>query len=605
MKSNVNYDIYVAAGLATLVGLLGLFPHIAFINDVGEFRYLHYAYDEDTYTLGWLNGSLRSTRLLSGMALSAVNLIAAGSLNAVMISSDFIFPAMAVLAAYFAASQVAGSKSTRVLIALALVFAGDLFSLGSLAVWNSSALNLFRFSQIIGLIGPNLVPPYETSFLSIYRTPEPQVSMTLMFVLLGLLAKIAKGEHSNGALALLVLTIALLPMGYTFVTFPVALLSGGFFVVLLIFGAKRSAAALAIGFSSAMVVYALASYWEHNGSQSTAVVAAVLSYHTRLPIVTPAVLASGILSVTFAAWLVAEKLWTPTTLLALGALALPLVLSNQQIVTNIMISARDWERNSSYQILLFGSALAASIVGRSNNWRLSSEWPKATVVFAIFILYVAGRGQLLTYRMWLTHNETSIAMVKALGVVDRKELAASKLVLDDVGLAPLLQLRAGMNLNIPLSFYRAGIDLIPNMAAADEIAPPSALEPNVFDHWMRVGIDPAHAEKILRTELRQRAGTYLSFLFSFRDSWYPASDNRAVRSLELERSVSPLIERYRSYLSLYKFRDDPHLRISTKSPSEVSASNSYIGSGKVGGVTSFVYRQDKPSDRVGRVHTRD
>lgn len=592
MKSDISFDIYVAAALAIAVGLLGLWPHIAFIGDVGEFRYLHYAYDEDTYTLGWLTDSLRSTRLLSGFALSAVNLIAAGSLNATMMLSDFLFPAIAVLAAYYAASQIIISKSFRAFLALALVFAGDLFSLGSLAVWNSSALNVFRFSQIINLVGHNLVPPYETSFLSIYRTPEPQVSLSLMFIMLGLLAKFAKGEHSVGTLALAAVTIAALPFGYTFVTFPVGLIAGALFIVFLACRMKRPAVAVAIGFCAALACFAFAAYRQHDSSQSTTTVATMLSYHTRLPIVTPAVLMSIVSSVAFAVWLLATRRWTPLALLTLGCLATPFVLSNQQVLTNTMMSARDWERNSSYQILVFGLALAACIVARSRHWHASRSWSAASAWLAILVLCVAGRGQILTYRMWLPQNETSIAMVKALGTVDRKELTASKLVLDDVGLAPLLQLRAGMNLNIPLSFYWAGIDLIPNMAATDETAPPSTLEPVVFDHWMRVGIDPARAEEILRSEIRQRAGTYVSFLFSFRDSWYPASDNRAVRPVELERSIGPLIERYRSYLSQHPSRDDPHLRISTKSPPQVSAANVYIGFGKAGGAISFIYRQD-------------
>lgn len=585
MNSDIKIDIYVASGLAAVIGLLGLWPHLEFIIGVGEFRYFHYAYDEDTYILGWLNGALRSTRLLSGFALSAVNLIAAGSLNATMILSDFLFPAIAVLSAYFAASQIVVSRPFRALIALTLVFAGDLFSLGSFAVWSSSALNISRFSQIVGQIGPNLVPAYETSFLSIYRTPEPQVSLTLMFVVFGLLAKFAKGDYSTKALAMAVVAIALLPFGYTFVTFPVALIAGGALIVFFASRRKSAAAAIIIGFCGAMTLYVLVAYWQHDHSQSTTGVAAALSYHTRLPIITPAVLVSLVFSVAFGAWLAATRGWTPSALLALGCLVTPLVLSNQQILTDMMISARDWERNASYQILAFGSALAVSIVAASRSWRALPISAVVSTGLALLIVFIAGRGQALTYRMWQPFNEASVAMVHALSAVDQKELSDSRLALANAGLAPILQLRSDAKLNIPLSFYRAGIDLIPNMSPSADVALPSPFEPAVFDHWMHVGIDPERAEEIVRSEIQQRAGTYISFLFSFRDSWYPASDNRAVRPVELERSVGPLIARYRDYFKGHK-DDTPRLLITDKPLRKDPAAEATVGH-----ATAYLYRQ--------------
>ena len=587
MKSAIRTDFFVAAGLAVAVGLLGLWPHLAFISDVGEFRYMHYAYDEDTYTLGWLNGALRSTRLLSGWALSCVHLIAAGSLNLTMIAADFIFPAAATLAAYFAASQLVSSRPVRAFIALALVFASDLFSLGNLAVWNFSSLNISRFTDIVGRLGTNLVPPYETSFLSIYRTPEPQVSLTLAFALLGLLTRLASGHTSRSALAATAVAISLLPLGYSFVTFPLALIAGGSLIVFLSFRLSAQAAATILGFFGAIAVYALAAYLQQDGSQSTTGLAAALSYHTRLPIITPATLASAGLSAIFAAWLLATRKWSPLALLALGCLVTPFVVGNQQVLTNVMISARDWERNANYQLLVFGLAIATSLITTSKELQASSVSRAAALVAAAVIFVVAVRGQDRTYKMWLDHNETSVAMARALKSVDKKELEATPLVLEKAGMAPLLQLRSETKLNIPLSFYRAGIDLIPNMAPGATMAPPSRLEPAVFDQWATMEISPDQAERIVRSEIKQRAGTYISFLFSFRDSWYPSSDNRAVRPADLERSVPLLIERYRNYRN----DSDPRLVLTTKSRNLPP-----VATAEAGNATAHLYRVRRASD---------
>lgn len=590
MTSDIKIDVYFATALALAIGILGLWPHFRFIAEVEEFRYLHYAYDEDTYILGWLNGALRSTRFLSGAALSTVNLVTAGSLNATMILSDFLFPAIATLAAYFAACQIAVSKPVRSLAAITLVFAGDLFSLGSQAIWASSTFN--RFSHIIGMLGPNLVPPYETSFFSIYRTPEPQVSLTLMFIVLGLMAKLAKGEQSARTLGLSVATISLLPLGYTFVTFPVILIVVGALFVYSAHRMKAPSITILIGICGSVALYTLCSHWQPDNSQSTAVVAEALSYHSRLPIITPAVLASAVLGVTFAVWLVAARCWTPVALLALGCLITPFVLSNQQILTNTMISARDWERNASYQIIWFGAALAIAVIHSSKNWHTPTVSLVAPTSLLLLILFVAARGQNLTYKMWLPHNEASIAMTRALNALDQKEVIASEITLENASLAPLLQLRFGAKLDIPLSFYRAGIDLIPNMEAKAIAALPSPLEPAAFANWDHNGIDPNDAEKLVKTEIQQKAGSYISYLFSFRDSWYPASDNRAVRPTELLRSIGPLIDRYRIYLC--RNRDTkPHLLVSTKSnPKNTRYTDVLLSSAKADNSSASVFRQE-------------
>jgi hypothetical protein len=63
--SPLTADILVACMVAAFVGIIGLWPHLKFAHEVGEFRYFQGAYDEDSYTLSWLLGTLRSTRALS------------------------------------------------------------------------------------------------------------------------------------------------------------------------------------------------------------------------------------------------------------------------------------------------------------------------------------------------------------------------------------------------------------------------------------------------------------------------------------------------------------------------------------------------------------
>src|SRR5688500_5374050 len=88
----LKVNILTACALATFVGLLGLWPHVAFMNEIGEFRYFHGAFDEDTYILGWMRGTLRSTRLLSGAGLDMIYGLAGPSIDTILVLSDFVIP---------------------------------------------------------------------------------------------------------------------------------------------------------------------------------------------------------------------------------------------------------------------------------------------------------------------------------------------------------------------------------------------------------------------------------------------------------------------------------------------------------------------------------
>jgi len=602
-------DLLAAGLVATFVGILGLWPHLQFAGEIGEFRYFQGAYDEDTYVLSWLLGTLRSTRALSGFALSTIYRICASSLDATLAASDFVFPFLASCAAYFAVSQVVSRRSARILAALMLVFANDLFSLGNLILWTSGQFNISRFSQIVGLVHPKLVPSYETSFLAVFRTPEPQVSFVLMFLTLGLLARFAVviGIRERAALAAAVITIALLPIGYTFVTLPVAAIAGGFLLVQGYFR-QISAIPIAVGLLGAALVSLSAVYWDHNGGQTTTGMLAGLTYPTRLPIITPAVIGSLTFSVAFGIWMILRGCREPLAFLAFGCLVMPLVLSNQQIVTGVMFSARDWERTVSYPVLLFGVVTALSVMAPSYTMRLSIPVPVLWICSALIAVVVV-QAEKTSFLAWRANNLESIAIVRALQAVDANTASQASLVLDNAGIAPMLQVRTNNSYNVVLTFYRVAMNFIPNMAPEARSADPSRYENELFEHWFRTDVSPEMAEKLLGAEIQQRAGPNLSYLFSFRDAWYPASDNRKVRQAELEQSVAPIIERYRSYLSSparCKVFERPALLVRTRPPRETTPGpridNQYVAEGSAGGVIAYVYRQSSREPECGASH---
>jgi hypothetical protein len=597
--SPLKVNILTACVIAALVGVIGLWPHLRFASEIGELQYFQGAYDEDSYTLSWLLGTLRSTRALSGFVLSVLYPACFSSLDATLIVSDFVFPFLATCAAYFAASQIVAGLPQRAFSTLLLVFANDLLSLGSLAVWPNGRFNIFAFSQAVGAIAPNLVPPYETSFLAIFRTPEPQVSFTLMFLMLGLLARLMRDSDDarRGASLLLIVTLSLLPLGYTFITAPLVAIAIGSLVVFALFRMKRGAIMTVTGLLGAACISFAARFWLQSGGQSTESLVNGLAFHSRAPVVTPATVASLILGSGLALWLLQQKRRTPLAFLALGCLLMPLLISNQQLVSGVMISARDWERNVSYPLLVFGAATAFSLIFPTAI--LTSKRSAAVACFlAAFCALIVGRAQFVAFRMWEPRNIESIAIVRALRATSPDLLANSSLTFENAGISQFIQVRMRSSVNVPLTFYKVAMNFVPNMARDAKMADPSAYEDLAFAYWLRTGVDPRRAEELLRSEIFQRAGTFTNYLFSFRDGWYPASDNRAVRQTELEQSVAPIIARYRSYLSPEGGRDvldQPGLLISAKPPAELPVNpwvrNQFVASGKERDVTAYVYRQ--------------
>ena len=346
-------------------------------------------------------------------------------------------------------------------------------------------------------------------------------------------------------------------------------------------------------------------YWGHAGGQTTTGMLAGLTYPTRLPIITPAVIGSLAFSISFGFWMILRGCREPLAFLAFGCVVMPLVLSNQQIVSGVMFSARDWERTVSYPILLFGIVTALSVVAPSYNTRVSFPAPVLWICSALIAIVVV-RAEKTSFSAWRAYNMEAIATVRALQAVDAD---TASLVLDIAGIAPMLQVRTNNRYNVVLTFYRVAMNFIPNMAPEAKSADPSRYENELFEHWFRTEVSPETAEQLLGAEIQQRAGPNLSYLFSFRDAWYPASDNRKVRQAELEQSVGPIIERYRGYLSSRArctVFAHPALLVRTRPPREIMRGpridNQYVAEGSAGGVIAYVYRQTSREPECGAKH---
>jgi hypothetical protein len=511
---------------------LGLWHHLYFSYSVGEFAFFKNAYDEDAYVMFPFGlAGVRPDRLLSGTLVSSLLWLARGSYGFALITMDALLPPLIFLAAYFAGSALFTKVSARCLFALLLVFATDLFSLGSLASYPGPFPTLDHFKA---LVGPQFVPPFETSYLGLYRSPEPQVSYVVGFVFVGLLLRIVFGRHEDldrREVTRLAVGQLLLMTCYAVVSFPVMLIEGLASAVLWIDGRRRSAIILAVLFLASIIAIPISARITLGPSTS-------VLFPSRLPIITVGVILALAGSCALILLLLRNRKADPRLMIGLIFAVTPLALTNQQILTGMMASTREWER---YVDLPF-VVIAAGIFISCANWQ-PRRWliGTATITIAGFVAMASYR----TYQFWLPDNLKSLAIARAITAAGTALDADTLLVLDQPEYAPFVHARLGHPFQTALNY----LAVFQNPVLSTTEFEPTVLADSLFEYWRQTGVTAEQARSILEQEARERGGYYSGFLFSICEYWYPCTDGRGVKSEKITAQIPAAIELYMAFLS--------------------------------------------------------
>ena len=363
--------------------------------------------DEDSYALyPYGVGAPRLDRWLSGTILSTLHWLA-NSYGAVLILSDALLPVLTALCAYGLAASLLKTNSARILLMIGLVFGQDLLSLGNIAVFYPTGLSPEWLRGLFGAYGATLVPIYDTSSLVIFRTPEPQTSYAVFFVVLALLIRILQDQRdaSTGKLMVaLAIANAFLLIIYVPLSVPVLLVQAIVSGLLWANGRKRTGGAMAAMTALIATVMAIAMS-SRSGFVGTLVIP------SRLPIVTPSVILEITGMLAWVTFYIKRPSSDPMLLLSLFLMALPVALANQQILTNRMISATQWEWYANYPLLILGAAnlMKCSLATR----QLSAPHSRRSLVRWVFIvcsLIIVVMAQARSYYMWEPLNLQSLAI---------------------------------------------------------------------------------------------------------------------------------------------------------------------------------------------------
>ena len=532
-------DVVPAVGLCLFVTALGLLPYEKFARVRGSIQAFKSAYDEDTYLLPDLSVPYR---FVSEGVVDVLRLMTPG-LTGLMIAADVVIPMLVVIAAWFLVTRLVRGTGARVMCVLLLLFGQELFSLANQIVWPGR--------EILGLHLPTtskLVPDATTSYFTLFRTPEPGVSWVLLFGFLALVSNRDPLSAFEGKRRRLTYPLfAALGFTYVFCAIPILLISvvlcGWSFVC---DGSRVRSIGLAVlltvmSFAAAMVIGRLHGF---TGSSFT--------FDSRAPVLTPALVAGTIVAIAFILVHGRDAFRRPGLLVPLSAAAIPVILANQQLVTGRMVSARDWERDVNYPLVIFASiCLIASI-----DWKVLGrlETPirqfvgVSTWIAVIYLGVHLVAWQREVYDVWYPTNLEAHATADLLDGVTGAP-AGYPVALQDAGLVPFVRLLTGDRWTFILDYTRLFVHPLPTFAHGMPRDERGTHRQELFAYAFRLGWSPERLKQQIHRELDGKVGGFYShFVFALPDVWPPITDGRQLHVDEALRRVPNVIAAYRTYL---------------------------------------------------------
>ena len=549
-----------AAALVLFVVVLGLLPHVRFSLLVGEPMYFFSAFDEEQYSFWALGGGGPHLphRWLSSAALALLSKLSGGSWNFTLMLADVVFPAACAVLAWILVGHLTRRPLLRLLLALGLLFAQELFSLGCWTIWQSGDVlgvttaesRVYDLRYLRDTAPPwllSLWPDYTSPFLTQFRTPEPQISRVVLFAILAALlatCRASPGQRpSRAGVTLGLLLNAGLLGTYLSQAAAIVVLEGLLSLALL--ACRRSNLARIVGgFAAVGAVSLLVGALAYSSDRN----ALGLSFTSRLPVVAPSVI-GALAGLVLLATVLRRSQRRDLYPLAAACFGTVLVLTNQQVLTGRMVLTSTWERYVDYPLVFLGAAIVAAWLLRGAGVALPALYAVAGAALVLVGSVLLTAQDRLFQQEYLVANLESVAMRRAVEAVEARGVPEATWLLTDPGRSLMLEVRLERRIDHLLdvtSLFRRPVDPLVKPEGASGLRSPYTRE--VFEYMARRPRTPAALARQLKQESEGGVGDVLRFLFDYRDFWAPMTDGRRTRSADVKAEIPEIGDAFARYL---------------------------------------------------------
>lgn len=574
--------------LALFFGFLGVLPHALFSLNTGMVSYMEYAWDENTYArLAMQSYGTLLYRYAGFGAFEFIYKLFGHDVSWALIVCDFLFPALTALVAV-AIVRFAGFVRFRdVFVAASLLLvSGAVLCMGDPNFWGKWMMKISPFAmsdmpQAVRMFVPNQL----VTFFPLFRTPDPQVSFVISFsALLALMLYAEKG--CKRYLALLVCLMFLMPSIYITTALATLLTVGAYGFFGFVLQRSKKYAVLLAGVAGAAIFYALCYFSVTQESNASGFI-----FSSRLPVLTPSVL-MGIAGCAY----ILRKNWQSIVtgreiaerhILAMALFIVPVAVLNQQLITGLMIQAKNWELHANYYLIMLGVLLVWRDIDLT---RIPQRLAKVLSYAPHILILMLVIAQVRAYERFADRNLQTVAATEVVRGLDKK----TPVLLDNPGFEAAVINRLPAFATGLLPGHFSVIDQPHAIATGNDKAYKLAtmrMREFGFEIFARRQKTPDAIKLMFEGHIKKgTCAPELLYFFTPMDCWGELTNHRALQEKKLAEALPLIVEDYQDYLSSAarrkKFADAYFLSASEYAHLEKAKT---VTVGRVGAQTMHLY----------------
>lgn len=575
-------SVQVILIFALICGVLGIYPHMLFGFHTGLHTPYQGAWDELLYLLTLYDelpewNSYPVKRLLASV-ISALE----PSKRIFAILADFLLPMIAATSAGILALHLFRNPIPVLTCAFALLFGSEIFEFNS-SVLSIRGVSLQSIFSGMTIFQKQFFVDAYSSFLSLYRTPEPQLSISFFFIhLAGLIAFVSNSSIRVKIFVPLLLSSIICAGIYAFFSLASLALSFAAIFALLVSGDRKYIISIIcttlVGLVSTLFV--VFNYYSNEANS--------MLFNTRYPMISLGAL-YGLLAI---GWLFFHYKITvfrnATLLFSFCLFSFPILVLNQQLITGVMIQSLNWERYINIPLVIVGLAnmLRVKPVDGARFLKIEEaisrfeRWYKIrnnlNVILAAQLLLVIAfifQSQWRAYTQFISYNLLTEAYAQSMS----KELKAEQslkvvLTLDNMHYDAAIKVRSHMIGN-RLDGY-TGLISKPNNDIGQYV-PGTESFVKGFEIAARLGLTAEQYRQRLDAELKGNyCWPHLMYLTTFLKCAPYVSDFRKYDPLSLRELIDQKVSAYSSFLSDNQRQNDQPGLVFSSIPLDFDAGNS-------------------------------